>query len=324
MIQSVADYLGDYEGEVPWGTLHERAKACDFTGVPEPFSLKWDPPGQYSMQVFIATKPDGKHDILKDVNLLGVPTRTDSCLQDMLAKLEGYQLRRHAVVPKAGRGASRKPADWELKEAGCKFIRGPRTNDANQFMAFADRESSRPESPIIGWEENRIERAINNKAKGTANAKGLKIWVLTTRGFGPWFLDDVIKPILASTLRAFGVAWIGKTRVKKSAGSKTLAFMMSRVEIEELEQSREGEAGELVPTIVTAKHFDLFKGEPMTRVRPAIFDDGELADQSASILKTFLTPSEEDATIWARWGCSEFDTGSPRQVSNNAYDKHFE
>ena len=100
--------------------------------------------------------------------------------------------------------------------------------------------------------------------------------------------------------------------------------MMGRLEIEELDQSGDGEAGELVPTIVTAKHFDFFKGEPVTRVRPAIFDDGELADQSASILKAFLNPSEEDATIWARWGCSEFDTGSSRQVCNNAYDKHFE
>ena len=81
------------------------------------------------------------------------------------------------------------------------------------------------------------------------------------------------------------MAWIGKTRVGKSAGSNTLAFMMGRLEIEELDQSGDGEAGELVPTIVTAKHFDFFKGEPVTRVRPAIFDDGELADQSASILK---------------------------------------
>ena len=73
------------------------------------------------MQVFVVKKADGKHDILKDVSLLGVPTRTDSCLQMcrgtgliwrygnqfrvgrlavqyMLEKLEGYQLRYHTVV----------------------------------------------------------------------------------------------------------------------------------------------------------------------------------------------------------------------------------
>ena len=71
MIQYFADYLGDYEGEIPWDTLHKRANACDFKGMPEPFSLKKEPPGQYYMQVLIARKPDGKHDILKDVSLLG-------------------------------------------------------------------------------------------------------------------------------------------------------------------------------------------------------------------------------------------------------------
>eukprot|EP00959_Pyramimonas_sp_CCMP1952_P170889 3571033-Pyramimonas_sp.AAC.1 len=135
------------------------------------------------------------------------------------SKSEGFQLRCHTVVAKPGKGPSRKTAEWELKAAGYKFIRekGPRSNNANQFMEFADRESARPESPIFGWEEGRIERALNNYARGRANAKGLAIWVLTLRDFDPWFLNEVIRPILASTLRGFGVAWLGKTRVGKSA-----------------------------------------------------------------------------------------------------------
>ncbi|CAK0885558.1 unnamed protein product, partial [Prorocentrum cordatum] len=283
---------------------------CDFKGVPEPFSLNMEPPGQCSMRVFIVRKPDGKHDILKGVNLLGAPARADSCVrvcrgagliwrygnqfrfgrltvQYMLEKLKGYQLRYYTVVPKAGKGAARKTAVWELNEAGCMFMRhkGPRTNSADQFVVFADRGSSRPESPIFGWEESRIESALNNNATGRANARGLETKVLAIRDFDPWFLKNVIRPILA------------------------LAFMKSRVEIE-LEQSGEGDAGELVPTIVTAKH-DFFKGESATRVRPAIFDGGGSADQTASILRAFLSPSEEDAAIWSRWGRSEFDAGPP-------------
>ena len=347
-IEYFGDFVGDYDGEIPWQDLHDYAKTCDYKGMPAPFSLKKEPQGQYSMQVFVVKKDDGKHDILKDVILLGVKTRMDSCIQMcrgtclvwkygnqyrvgrlavqcMLEKLEGYQLRYHTAVPKAGR-ASRKTAEWEAKDKGYKYIRdkGPRSNNANQLMEFADRESCRPESPIFGWEESRIERSLSNYAKGRANAKGLTIWVLTLRDFDPWFLNNVVKPILASTLRSFGVAWIGKTRVGKSAGSKTLAFMMSRVEIAALEQSGDVEAGDVVPTIVTAKHFDFFKAEPVTRVRPAIFDDGELATQSASILKAFLNPAEEDATLWARYTSAEFDVGSSRQVCNNAYDKAFE
>eukprot|EP00959_Pyramimonas_sp_CCMP1952_P434451 9097079-Pyramimonas_sp.AAC.1 len=94
-------------------------------------------------------------------------------VQCMLEKLEGYQLRYHTAVPKAGR-ASRKTAEWEAKDKGCTYIRdkGPRSNNANQFMEFADRESCRPESPIFGWEESRVERSLSNYAKGRANAKG--------------------------------------------------------------------------------------------------------------------------------------------------------
>ncbi|CAK0892132.1 unnamed protein product, partial [Prorocentrum cordatum] len=305
MIVYFADCLGDYQGDIPWETLRDCAKTRDFKSMPEPFSLKKEPPGQCSMQVFVVKKADGKHDILKMRRGTGLIWRYGNqfrvgrlAVQYMLKKVEGYQLRYHTVVAKPGKGASRKTAEWELKAAGYKFIRekGPRTNNANQFVEFA----------------------------GRANAKGLTIWILTLRDFEPWFLNNVIKPLLASTLRAFGLAWIGKTRVGKSAGSKTLAFMMSRVEIEALEQSGDAEAGELVPTIVAAKHFHFFKAEPVTRVRPAIFDDGELSEQSASILKAFLNPSEEDATIWARWGSSEFDTVASRQVCNNAYDKLFE
>eukprot|EP00959_Pyramimonas_sp_CCMP1952_P095080 1988568-Pyramimonas_sp.AAC.1 len=119
-------------------------------------------------------------------------------VQHMLKKLKGHQLRYHTAAPKAGRGSSRKTAEWEAKEAGYKFMRekGPRTNNANQFMEFADRESSRPDSPIFGWGESRIERALSNDAKGRANAKGLMIWALTIFDFDPWFLNNVIKPIL--------------------------------------------------------------------------------------------------------------------------------
>ncbi|CAK0823725.1 unnamed protein product, partial [Prorocentrum cordatum] len=316
MIEYFADYVGDFGGDIPWQTLHDLAKTCDYKSMPEPFSLKREPAGQYSTQLFIIKKPDGKHDILKDVSLLSAKTRTDTCMQMCrgtcliwrygnqyrigrlavqytLEKLEGFQLRYHTVVAKPGKGPPRKTAERELKAAGYKFIRekGPRSNNANQFMEFADRESARPESPISGWEESRIERALNNYARGRANAKGLTIWALTLRDFDPWFLNEVIRPTLAPTLRGFGVAWLGKTRVGKSAGSKTLAFMMSRVEIEALDQSGEVEKGDLLPTVVTAKHFDFFKGEPVIRIRPAIFDDGELSEQS---------------------------------VCNNAYDKDFE
>ena len=36
---------------------------------------------------------------------------------------------------------------------------------------------------------------------------------------------------MLKTLRRHGIRWIGKTRVGKSAGSKTVAFTISEVEV---------------------------------------------------------------------------------------------
>ena len=75
-----------------------------------------------------------------------------------------------------------------------------------------------------------------------------------------------------------------------SSSTKRLlvAFEMSQVEIDELDD--EG-LTRLAASIVTAKHFDFFKGEPVERVMPAVFDDGDLHKQDASVLKAFLNPS---------------------------------
>jgi hypothetical protein len=68
---------------------------------------------------------------------------------------------------------------------------------------------------------------------------------------------------------------------------------------------------------VTAKNFDFFKAEPVTKYKPAIFDDGLLQKQSADVLKAFLFPTEEDCTLWARYGSSTFDQSASRQACNN-------
>ncbi|CAK0889568.1 unnamed protein product [Prorocentrum cordatum] len=228
MIQNFADYLGDYRGDVHWETLHDCLKTCDYRGMPEHVSLKMEPPGKYTMPAFVVKKSaDSCLRTCHGTDLIwryGNQYRSGRlAVQCMLEKLQGYQLRYRTVVPKPGEGPSRKTAEWELKAAGHKVIHatGPHANNANPFVEFAGRESARPESPVFGWEESRIERALNNYDRGRTNAKGLMIWVLTLRDFESWFLNNVIKRILASTLRSFGVAWIGKTRVGKRAGSKS-------------------------------------------------------------------------------------------------------
>ena len=46
--------------------------------------------------------------------------------------------------------------------------------------------------------------------------------------------------------------------------------------------------------------------------------------KDAAFLKAFLNPSEEDATVWARYTSASFDQGAHRQACNNAFDRNLE
>ncbi|CAE7034963.1 GIP [Symbiodinium sp. CCMP2592] len=64
--------------------------------------------------------------------------------------------------------------------------------------------------------------------------------------------------------------------------------------------------------------------EPLTKYKPGIFDDGNLQRMDASFLKAFLNPSEEDATVWARYSSAYFEQGAGRQACNNPYNRQID
>lgn len=68
-------------------------------------------------------------------------------------------------------------------------------------------------------------------------------------------------------------------------GSKTILFAQSKFEITQADRR------DFMPSIVTAKHLDFFKAEPITKFKPGVFDDGMLQRMDASFLKAFLNPS---------------------------------
>ena len=53
----------------------------------------------------------------------------------------------------------------------------------------------------------------------------------------------------------------------------------SKYEIEQADRD------DLSPAVVTAKHLDFFKSEPVSKFKPATFDDGMLQKMDASLLK---------------------------------------
>ena len=292
--------------------LYKHAVQAKYSALPKPFCLKAEPKVPYSMQFVIVPSylpPDEDHayvDIFKHVYLHknkilssecipcchGIPVRFDwgsqvrlglTGMNYMLDRVGGMQVRLWTIQPKFEKKVT---LDQTAREAGYHFIRdhGPRSNNRNQFMEWTDEQVHLAGGPLEGWHEGKVKEALHNYYRGRQNAKTLEYRPLTLKSFSAWFLDDVIVHMLPS-MRQHSITWIGRTRVGKSVGSKTILFAQSRFEITEADRT------DLTPSIVTAKHLDFFKAEPITKFKPGVFDDGMLQRMDSSFLKAFLNPS---------------------------------
>ena len=282
--------------------------------LPAPFCLRKEPTVPYTMQIIIqSTQPPSDGDavgtyfhIFKHIYLhrnkipakdcmdmcQGNPLRFDwgsqtrlalMGLNYMLDKMGGKQLRHWVIKAKYEKKIT---VDQQAREDGYKFIRefGPRSNNRNQFMEWTDEQIHTAGGKLEGWPEGKVKEALHNYMRGRQNAKTLEYWPFTFKSFVPWFFDKVLVKMLP-TMRQHAITWIGRTRTGKSLGSKTVLFMQSKYEIEAAERT------DLTPSIVTAKHLDFFKSEPLTKYKPGVFDDGMLQRMDASFLKAFLNPS---------------------------------
>ena len=325
------------------------ARRANWAGLPPPLAPKAPLNLPYTMQIFIAVgdppqvnpeKPNeyaGLYHVVKHYTVYGGKMRADrlhlhcfgtamrvdygnhcrigsAALQHMFGQLHGLQISCFDVGPRSVSKAVTS-SDQASRMAGYRHIRdkGPRSNNQNQFMEWADGESHGDKSPVYGWPEVKIVTSLSNYAKGRQNAKVLTYWLFTLQNLAAWFLNDVLSKMLGS-LRQHSIVWVGKTRVGKSAVSKIVAMAQVDYEISLDEEDIGTEPG-----MVTAKHIDFFKAQPVTKKLAGIFDDGLLHKQQPDVLKAFLNPSEEDATAWARWGSSTFDMGSCRQACSNPY-----
>ena len=293
-------------------TLYKLCAQGLYRDLPEPFRLKKELNVPYSMQIVIVPShipPDANQsyvDIFKHIYLHknkvsskdcmaschGMPVRFEWGNQTRLALMAvnymmdragGMQIRQWTISPKFEKKIT---MDQTAREEGYRHIRdhGPRSNNRNQFMEWTDEQVHLPGGKLEGWPEGKVKEALMNYYRGRQNAKTLEYWPFTLKSFVSWFLDDVLVKMLPS-MRQHGITWIGKTRAGKSLGSKTVLFAQSKFEIDAAGRD------DLVPSVVTAKHLDFFKAEPLTKFKPGVFDDGLLQKMDASFLKAFLNPS---------------------------------
>ena len=213
--------------------------------------MKAEPNVPYSLQTIIVPSylpPDKEQDyvdIFKHIYLHknkvssadcvsfchGVPVRFDwgknsrlalAGLNNMLDRTGGMQIRIWTLAPKF---AKKQTLDQSAREAGYRFIRehGPRSNNMNQFMEWTDEQVHCPGGPLEGWQEGKVKEALHNYYRGRQNAKTIQYWPLTLKSFVAWFLDEILVKMLP-TMRQHAITWIGRTRVGKSLGSKTILF----------------------------------------------------------------------------------------------------
>ena len=97
-------------------------------------------------------------------------------------------------------------------------------------MEWTDDQVHLPGGPLEGWPEGKVKEALHNYYRGRQNAKTIEYWPLTIKSFAAWFLDGVLVKMLPA-MRQHSITWLGRTRVGKSLGSKTILFAQSKFEI---------------------------------------------------------------------------------------------
>ena len=119
------------------------------------------------------------------------PIGTMKVLQSILERMGGVQVN-FAKWPKKEKTQKDEPKDVAKIREGYAFIRikGPKSNNANQFQEWADVEVSTPDSPIFGWPEGKVKEALNNLLRGRSTAKTLDFNAFSYKDMEPWFFKD--------------------------------------------------------------------------------------------------------------------------------------
>ena len=130
-------------------------------------------------------------------------------------------------------------------------------------------------------------------------------------------LHDIVVPFVAID-QQHGCIWAGQSGIGKTPLSRILATAFSEYAIHQ-EGRADVEAGYRV-----GNHLDFFRGAPGHVCQPAVYDDGDVPNDSPAALKVFLDPAELEASFWARWGSCRFATKQSRQLCTNAFDESAE
>ena len=228
--------------------------------------------------------------------------------QWLLEQLGGIQFRSFSLSAEKRRPAStRAPPGEDEQDAGWDYIiqSGERDKGNLKQLRWIHRNINREGSPIHGWNEKLVQRALDSLANDGCLATLCDRYDLTIAAIEPPVLE--ILESIVPFLRGHALWMLGEPGVGKTPLGRILAMMFSRYH---------NGAG----TFRTASDFDFFRGIFFDKTVPALYDDGEIGNEATKKKKAFSDVGDQETILKERWTAAKFVQHQLRIVIDNQYD----
>lgn len=303
--------------------LVNKLQEKDYAGLPEPFAPKAMSDKLLNLQIIhLDRAADGEPNRLVKVltfdDRLMVPFIKPLCHGELMLLDYGNRFKQgmaifyHVLESVHGWGimnyqlqlvskSSSATKTAQSLQQGFDFIRqqGPRSNCNNRQTEWTEIEIHRDESPIFGWSSGLVEKSLKGYASANVFAEPVTNYFLTLHDLRPWFLHDVLIPLLPH-LQDKSLVFMGLAETGKTPAAQAIAMAMSEYWI-----LRDG-MDDVNPSFRIAASLDQFRGDPGLKHRPDILDDADVSAIPPTKMKAFLDQSLEEAFTVERWTASKF------------------
>ena len=285
--------------------------------LPEALQPAQRPTAEYKVQFFLVHQVNGKLTILKHYMMKHklskphlVQLRRGQCheikwgtggdiaerkaFQWMLEQMGGLQVRRFCLSTEKKRPASSRPSlSEEQQEEGWSFIQKEGELDKSELeqLGWIHRHISREGSPIQGWSEKLVQRALDSLQNDGCNSAKITRWDLTIQDFEVEvvrMLESVLPHLRDHSLWLLGEPGVGKTPL-----GRAIAMAFSRY-------------NEFTGAFRSASDFDVFRGVPFSKATPALYDDGDIFAEPIKKIKAFCDVGDYETILKERWTAAKF------------------
>ena len=190
----------------------------------------------------------------------------------------------------------------------------PRSGLEMQQLRWMTKTLKNKDSPLYGWPQGLVEKALRNVSNDGVLAKKEFSWPLplTPKYYHPWLLE-ILENIWDFDMSAF--VMLGEPGVGKSPLGRSV--LMAQVRHNAARFDPEGTKGK--PCIRCTPELDFLRGEPGSVVMGDFLDDATLSQLPIKFLKAFLDVGLYESMCWARWGATKWVSNEPRAVADNSY-----